>query len=98
MLKTLDEAAVSYQIVLTKADQVKQAELEERSRDTAAALQKRPAAFPEVLATSSRTATACPSCVPRSCGCGGARSHRSVVPRGTIASPEPGKKQRPRRP
>ena len=54
VLKTLDEAAVSYQTVLTKADQVKKSELEERVADTAAALAKRPAAFPEILVTSSR--------------------------------------------
>ena len=53
-LKTLDEAAVSYQIVLTKADQVKQAELATRVAGIAAALAKRPAAFPEILVTSSR--------------------------------------------
>ena len=54
VLKTLDEAAVSYQIVLTKADQVKPAELDARIAATAAALGKRPAAFPEILVTSSR--------------------------------------------
>src|SRR3954452_20827223 len=54
VLKTLDEAAVSYQVVLTKADQVKPAELEARIGETAAALAKRPAAFPEILVTSSR--------------------------------------------
>ena len=54
VLKTLDEAAVSYQVVLTKADQVKPAELDARVAETAAALAKRPAAFPEVLATSAR--------------------------------------------
>jgi GTP-binding protein len=53
VLKTLDEAAVSYQIVLTKADQVKKTELEARLADIAAALAKRPAAFPEILVTSS---------------------------------------------
>jgi GTP-binding protein len=60
VLKTLDEAAVSYQIVLTKADQVKKAELEKRLADTAAALAKRPAAFPEILATSSRESAGMP--------------------------------------
>jgi GTP-binding protein len=60
VLKTLDEAAVSYQIVLTKADQVKQTELEKRVADTAAALAKRPAAFPEILATSSREGAGMP--------------------------------------
>jgi GTP-binding protein len=54
IFETLDEAAVSYQIVLTKADALKAAELEARIAETAAGLAKRPAAFPEVLATSSR--------------------------------------------
>jgi GTP-binding protein len=54
VLKTLDEAAVSYQIVLTKSDQAKKADLEKRIADAAAALAKRPAAFPDILATSSR--------------------------------------------
>jgi len=55
ILKTLDRTAVSYQVVLTKADQVKPAELEQRIAETEAALAKHPAAFPRVLATSSRT-------------------------------------------
>ena len=55
VLTTLDKAAVSYQLVLTKADQVKPAELTARIAETAAALAKHPAAFPDVLATSSRT-------------------------------------------
>jgi len=54
VLKTLDTAAVSYQIVLTKADAIKPTELGKRIAETADALKKRPAAFPEVLATSSR--------------------------------------------
>ena len=57
VLKTLDRSAVSYQIVLTKADQVKAAELQARIAETEAALAKHPAAFPHVLATSSRSAT-----------------------------------------
>jgi GTP-binding protein len=56
VLSTLDKAAVSYQVVLTKSDQVKPSELASRLEAAAAALAKRPAAFPEVLATSSRTA------------------------------------------
>ncbi|KIZ41343.1 MULTISPECIES: ribosome biogenesis GTP-binding protein YihA/YsxC [Rhodopseudomonas] len=55
ILKTLDMAAVSYQVVLTKADQVKPAELQERVEATLAALKTHPAAFPELLLTSSRT-------------------------------------------
>jgi GTP-binding protein len=55
VLKTLDKSAVSYQIVLTKADQVKAAELAQRVVDVKTALAKRPAAFPEIVVTSSRT-------------------------------------------
>jgi GTP-binding protein len=55
ILGTLDRSAVSYQIVLTKADQVKASELAARVADTEAVLAKHPAAFPNVLATSSRT-------------------------------------------
>jgi len=54
VLKTLDVAAVSYQIVLTKGDQVPAKELEARLADTAAAIKKRAAAFPNILVTSSR--------------------------------------------
>ncbi|HVI29607.1 ribosome biogenesis GTP-binding protein YihA/YsxC [Hansschlegelia sp.] len=53
-LDLLDQAATSYQIVLTKLDQLKPPEREERIAQTAAALARRPAAFPVVLATSSR--------------------------------------------
>ena len=55
VLKTLDKSAVSYQLVLTKADQVKPSELEETLAATVTALAKHPAAFPDVLVTSSRT-------------------------------------------
>src|SRR6476661_10427516 len=60
VLKTLDKAAVSYQVVLTKADQVKAAELELRTEATATALAKHPAAFPEILVTSSRSGAGMP--------------------------------------
>src|SRR5688572_17732618 len=43
VLDTLDKAAVSYQIVLTKADELKGGELERRVAETAAAIAKRPA-------------------------------------------------------
>jgi GTP-binding protein len=55
VLNTLDKSAVSYQVVLTKADQVKPAELEACTAATLAALAKHPAAFPEVIVTSART-------------------------------------------
>jgi GTP-binding protein len=60
VLKTLDVAAVSYQIVLTKADQPKKSLLEERVSTISAALAKRPAAFPEIVATSSRDGSGMP--------------------------------------
>ena len=60
VLKTLDKSAVSYQVVLTKADQVKPAELTAKIAETAAALTKHPAAFPHVLATSSHSGTGMP--------------------------------------
>jgi GTP-binding protein len=53
-LDVLGEAAVSHQIVLTKADQVSAAALAARIADTETALKQRPAAFPRVIATSSR--------------------------------------------
>ena len=52
-LDALDVAAVSYQIVLTKADKIKPAEVEAVLAETAKAISRRPAAFPRVLATSS---------------------------------------------
>jgi GTP-binding protein len=60
VLKTLDRSAVSYQVVLTKADQIKPAELEQRIGDIKTSLSTHPAAFPDVLATSSETATGIP--------------------------------------
>jgi len=57
ILTTLDKSAVSYQIVLTKADQVKPGELATRIAETEADLAKHPAAFPELLTTSSRAGT-----------------------------------------
>jgi GTP-binding protein len=55
VLETLDKAAVNYQIVLTKSDEVKSADLAAVVERTNAALAKHPAAYPEVLTTSART-------------------------------------------
>ena len=49
----LDGAAVSYRIVLTKADKIKVAELEEVTQRTIEEVRKRPAAHPDILVTSS---------------------------------------------
>jgi len=56
-LELMDEAAVSYQAVLTKADKVKAGELEKVVERTAKELSKHPAAFPEIIATSARKGT-----------------------------------------
>jgi GTP-binding protein len=58
---TLGQAAVSYQIVLTKCDQVGEAELAERAEAVKAAIRKRPAAFPDIIATSARTGAEIPA-------------------------------------
>ncbi|MCR6660176.1 MAG: ribosome biogenesis GTP-binding protein YihA/YsxC [Asticcacaulis sp.] len=54
-MDALDKAAVSYQIVLTKADKIKPAELAKVIEATQNAIRKRPAAHPVVLATSSES-------------------------------------------
>ena len=51
-MDALDLAAVSYQVVLTKADKLKAGEAETMVARTLTAIAKRPAAFPRVLATS----------------------------------------------
>jgi len=48
----LDEAAVTYQVVLTKSDKIKPHELEQVAEATAAKLAKHPAAFPQIIRTS----------------------------------------------
>ncbi len=55
ILDTLSKAAVSHEIVLTKCDQVEEAALAERTEAVKAAIRKRPAAFPDLIATSART-------------------------------------------
>ena len=55
ILDTLGNAAVSHEIVLTKCDQIGEAALADRIAEIAAAVQKRPAAFPDVIATSARS-------------------------------------------
>ena len=53
IMKLLDDAAVSYRLILTKADKIKASELEAVTAATEAEARKRPAAHPEVIATSS---------------------------------------------
>jgi GTP-binding protein len=56
VMDLLDEAAVSFQIVLTKTDKIGAGELERLTAEIAAELSKRPAAHPQILATSARDA------------------------------------------
>ncbi len=53
VLAMLDTAAVSYRMVLTKADKIKASELEAVHTETIAEARKHPAAHPEVIVTSS---------------------------------------------
>lgn len=55
MFDILDRAAVSYQIVLTKMDEVKVSARATVTADILTELRKRAAAYPEILATSSET-------------------------------------------
>jgi GTP-binding protein len=55
VMQMLDEAAVSYHLVLTKADKVKRTELEAVLAATVAEASKHPAAHPHLIATSSET-------------------------------------------
>ena len=57
LFEMLDEAAVTYQIVLTKVDKLKRGQLDKVHGQTAEAVAKRPAAFPFVMATSSEKGT-----------------------------------------
>jgi len=52
MMKMLDEAAVGYRLVLTKADKIKASALEQVAADVAAEARKHPAAYPQVHVTS----------------------------------------------
>lgn len=53
ILKMLDETAVSYQIVLTKADKLKPGQIERVKQSVQQDIQRRPAAYPFIAVTSS---------------------------------------------
>ncbi len=59
-LDALDKSAVSYQVILTKADKIKPVEADKVAVETLKAISKRPAAFPRVLWTSSEKGTNIP--------------------------------------
>jgi GTP-binding protein len=60
ILDSLDEAAVSYQIVLTKCDRVAPPDLADRLGAVHAGLARRPAAYPEILTTSAESGAGIP--------------------------------------
>ncbi|PZM12126.1 ribosome biogenesis GTP-binding protein YihA/YsxC [Rhizobium tubonense] len=53
VMTLLDKAAVSYQVVLTKTDKIHVSGMAKLLADTKERIRKRPAAYPEILATSS---------------------------------------------
>jgi len=55
ILDVLGRAAVSHEIVLTKCDRIDAAELADRIAATGEIMKKRPAAFPDLIATSAKT-------------------------------------------
>jgi GTP-binding protein len=60
VLNLLDSAAVSYAIVLTKLDEVKKADVEKTLAGVRQEIAKRPAAYPNIVFTSSRTGEGIP--------------------------------------
>lgn len=55
VMEALDAAAVTYQLVLTKADKLKPTALEAIATTTREAIAKRPAAHPDIIATSAES-------------------------------------------
>jgi GTP-binding protein len=53
IMKLLDTSAVTFQVVMTKADKVRKTELERNLKQTREKLSKHPAAYPEIVLTSS---------------------------------------------
>lgn len=60
VMDLLDETAVSYQIILTKADKLKESALLKLTEDITKSLVKHPAAYPKLVATSSVTQAGIP--------------------------------------
>ena len=52
-MKLLDSAAVTFQVVMTKADKVKEKDRAKVLEQVRGALSKHPAAYPEIVLTSS---------------------------------------------
>jgi GTP-binding protein len=60
IMTMMDEAAVSYQVVLTKADKPNSAAVAKIIEEVAAEVAKHPAAYPQIIATSARTGAGIP--------------------------------------
>jgi len=61
IMDLLDRSAVPFQVVLTKADKIKQAEMQDILAQVRGALAKHPAAYPEIVATSSEKGVGIPT-------------------------------------
>jgi GTP-binding protein len=61
IMDLLDKSAVPFQVVLTKADKIKQAEMPGLLDQVRGALAKHPAAYPEIVATSSEKGVGIPT-------------------------------------
>ena len=61
IMKLLDSAAVPFQVVMTKADKVREKDRDEALARTRAALAKHPAAYPEIILTSSEIGDGIPT-------------------------------------
>lgn len=61
IMKLLDRAAVTFQVVLTKADKIKAKDHEALLTQVRGALQKHPAAYPELILTSSEKSDGIPT-------------------------------------
>lgn len=57
IMQMLDRSAVTFQVVMTKCDKLKAGELEKVMQKTIAHLEKHPAAYPEIVQTSSAKGT-----------------------------------------
>jgi GTP-binding protein len=71
VMKLLDRAAVTYQVVLTKADGLKPPALARKQEEVQAVIGKHPAAFPELATTSAETGLGIPELRAVLAGLGG---------------------------
>ena len=87
-LDALDLAAVSYQIVLTKADKIRPAEAAEVAARALKAVARRPAAFPRIVITSSEKGLGIPELRAEIAFAAGLLDETALVP-ATPATPPP---------